>query len=186
MAMNYQKLKTTLMGLYGVTATELDNGLKGVPYSVYCVKSFFLHQGEWLAADTVKIGKSSSVANRVRIYGQSGSDVRLLWNIDCVNADFATNLENAVHQIAQPSHVKLTHAREMFEMDIITAYSFLDELEEKFNLKHNNQVKRINRYTPKRMEVYEVDTQSAKDIPIGVKPTVLQKKFAEFFEELPQ
>lgn len=183
MAMNYKKLKSALMELYGVTSTELDNGLKGVPYSVYCVKSFFLHRGEWVAQDTVKMGKSFSVANRVRTYGQSGADVRVLWNIDCVDANFATQLEDAVHREALPYHMQLTHATEMFDMDVIKAYSFLDELEEKFDLKNNNKVQRINRYTPDKIEIYEVDALTARTVSIANnKKYSADARFKELFQ----
>lgn len=181
MAMNYQKLKPTLMEFYSVNSKELDNGEDGVPYSVYCVKNFFYYNGEWIAQDTAKIGKSFSVANRVRTYGQSGADVRLLWNIDCVDENFATNLENAVHKHALPHHIQLTHATEMFLLNVQEAYNFLDELEEKFDLKNNSQVLRINRYTPTQMNVYEVNTQTAKYISISSKPTA-DAKFKELFQ----
>ena len=169
------------MEFYGVNSTQLDNGEGSVPYSVYCVKNFFYHNGEWVAQDTVKMGKSFSVANRVRTYGQSGADVRLLWNIDCVDANFATKLEDAVHKQALPHHIQLTHATEMFLLNVQEAYNFLDELEEKFDLKNNIRVTRINRYTPTEMHVYEVDTQTAKDVCINSKPTA-DTKYAELFQ----
>ena len=169
------------MEFYGVNSTQLDNGEGGVPYSVYCVKNFFFYNGEWVAADTVKMGKSFSVANRVRTYGQSGSDVRLLWNIDCVDANFATKLEDAVHKQALPHHIQLTHATEMFLLNVQEAYNFLDELEEQFDLKNNNKVKRINRYTPTEMHVYEVNAQTAKNVCINSKPTA-DAKYAELFQ----
>ena len=181
MAMHYQKLKPTLMEFYGVNSTQLDNGEGSVPYSVYCVKNFFYHNGEWVAQDTVKMGKSFSVANRVRTYGQSGADVRLLWNIDCVDANFATKLDDAVHKQALPHHIQLTHATEMFLLNVQEAYNFLDALEEKFDLKNNSRVTRINRYTPTEMHVYEVDTQTAKDVCINSKPTA-DAKYAELFQ----
>lgn len=183
MAMNYQNVKTTLMDFYGVTATELDNGRNGVPHCVYCIKSFFRYKGQWVPADTVKIGRSFSVANRLRVYGQPGSDNRLLWNIDCANSKFANSLEDAVQETAQPRHAQFTHAKEIFEMDVMKAYSFLDEIEEKFNLKNNAGVKRINRYTPKIMEVYEVDTNSTKHIPISSRHTA-DLKYSELFDEI--
>ena len=179
--MNYNKLKKALMELYNVNSTQLDNGQGGVPYSVYCVKSFFFYNGEWVAQDTVKMGKSFSVANRVRTYGQSGADVRLLWNIDCVDANFATKLEDAVHKQALPYHLKNTHATEMFLLNVQEAYNFLDELEEQFDLKNNNKVKRINRYTPTEMHVYEVNAQTAKDVCIDSKPTA-DAKYKELFQ----
>lgn len=169
------------MEFYGVNSTQLDNGQGGVPYSVYCVKSFFFYNGEWVAQDTVKMGKSFSVANRVRTYGQSGADVRLLWNIDCVDANFATKLEDAVHKQALPYHLKNTHATEMFLLNVQEAYNFLDELEEQFDLKNNNKVKRINRYTPTEMHVYEVNAQTAKDVCIDSKPTA-DAKYKELFQ----
>lgn len=171
------------MKLYGVNSTQLDNGLNGVPYCVYCVKNFYLHKGEWVAQDTVKMGKSFSVANRVRTYGQSGADVRILWSIDCVNANFATQLEDAVHREALPHHIQLTHATEMFNMDVIKAYSFLDELEEKFDLKNNDKVQRINRYTPNKIEIYEVDASTAQTVSIGAKERFsADAKFGELFQ----
>ena len=169
------------MEFYGVNSTQLDNGEGGIPYSVYCVKNFFFYNGEWVAADTIKMGKSFSVANRVRTYGQSGSDVRLLWNIDCVDANFATKLEDAVHKQALPYHIKNTHATEMFLLNVQEAYNFLDELEEQFDLKNNNKVKRINRYTPTEMHVYEVNAQTAKNVCINSKPTA-DAKYAELFQ----
>ena len=169
------------MEFYGVNSTQLDNGEGGIPYSVYCVKNFFFYNGEWVAADTVKMGKSFSVANRVRTYGQSGSDVRLLWNIDCVDANFATKLEDAVHKQALPYHIKNTHATEMFLLNVQEAYNFLDELEEQFDLKNNNKVKRINRYTPTEMHVYEINAQTAKNVCINSKPTA-DAKFGELFQ----
>ncbi|MEK9805399.1 MAG: hypothetical protein VW551_03805 [Euryarchaeota archaeon] len=181
MAMHYQKLKPTLMEFYGVGSTQLDNGEGSVPYSVYCVKNFFFYNGEWVAQDTVKMGKSFSVANRVRTYGQSGADVRLLWNIDCVDANFATKLEDAVHKQALPHHIKNTHATEMFLLNVQEAYNFLDKLEEQFDLKNNNRVLRINRYTPTQMNVFEVNAQTAKDVYIDSKPTA-QSKFEELFQ----
>ena len=168
------------MEFYGVNSTQLDNGEGSVPYSVYCVKNFFYHNGEWVAQDTVKMGKSFSVANRVRTYGQSGADVRLLWNIDCVDANFATKLENAVHKQALPHHIQLTHATEMFLLNVQQAYNFLDELEEQFDLENNSRVLRINRYTPTQMNVYEVNAQTAKDVCIDSKPTA-DAKFEELF-----
>ena len=169
------------MEFYGVNSTQLDNGEGGIPYSVYCVKNFFFYNGEWVAADTIKMGKSFSVANRVRTYGQSGSDVRLLWNIDCVDANFATKLEDAVHKQALPYHIKNTHATEMFLLNVQEAYNFLDELEEQFDLKNNNKVKRINRYTPTEMHVYEINAQTAKNVCINSKPTA-DAKFGELFQ----
>ena len=165
--MGYYRLKTELKGLYKVNATQLDDGEGGVPHCVYCVKSFFLHKGEWVAQDTVKIGKTSSIANRVRTYGQSGADVRILWNIDCVDPKFAKELEEAVHKEARPHHIQLTLATEMFDMDVTHAHSFLDGVVEKFELKNNNQVICINRYTPTEMQVYEVDTANARTVSIN-------------------
>lgn len=179
--MNYNKLKKALMELYNVNSTQLDNGQGGVPYSVYCVKSFFLHKGEWVAQDTVKIGKSFSVANRVRTYGQSGADVRILWNIDCVDANFATQLEDAVHREALSHHMQLTHATEMFDMDLVKAYSFLNELEEKFDLKNNDRVQRINRYTPEQIDIYEVDASTAQKVSVVNKEKL---SACAYFEEL--
>lgn len=183
MSMNYIKLKPTLMQFYNVTSTQLDNGEIRVPYSVYCVKNYFYYNGEWLAADTVKLGKSFSVANRVRTYGQSGSDVRLLWNIDCADASFATELEKHIHNEARMHHFKNTHATEMFLMDTQQAYSFLDDMEKKFNLKNNERVQRINKYSATGMHVYEVDKETATHVTMGETITP-DKKFNELFGEV--
>ena len=171
------------MQFYNVTSTQLDNGQGSVPYSVYCVKNYFYHKGEWLPADTVKIGKSFSVANRVRTYGQSGSDVKLLWNIDCADASFASVLEEYIHYEARMHQIKNTHATEMFLMDTQQAYSFLDDIETELNLKNNENVQRINKYSATEMHVYEVDKETATHVVIG-KTMTPDRKFDELFGEV--
>lgn len=179
--MSYKNLKPTLMDFYGVGATQLDDG-ESVPYSVYCTKSFFLKNGEWTDTDPVKMGKSSSVANRVRTYGQDGADVKVLWSIDCVNANFATKLERDVHKQALPHSIKPTHAREIFLLDVPQAYNFLNELEEVLDLKNNSKVLRINRFTSKEMHVYEANNQWTGKIFTSRRLPLDSNKFNELFD----
>ena len=69
----------------------------------------------------------------------------------------------------------------MFDMDLVKAYSFLNELEEKFDLKNNDRVQRINRYTPEQIDIYEVDASTAQKVSVVNKEKL---SACAYFEEL--
>lgn len=185
--MSYKQLKRVLMKLYGVTSSELDKGIGGVPYSIYCIRSYFRHKNEWLPQDWVKIGKSFSVANRSRIYSQGGADIRVLWSIDVSHSSYADILESKIHNFGWKYHVgpESAHATEMFDLDEPNALDFLKKIEDEFNLKNDSSVLRINCFEENLVKVYNVSdgSGSTNTRPTKGSSKILDETFSNLFEE---
>lgn len=157
LGMGYNQLKQTLMQFHEVTATQLDNGW--IPHSVYCVLPYFCYQNQWLPQDFCKIGKTSSIANRARIYSQTGADVRVLWNIEVKNEKFVNKLEESIHNFCAEIHASKQQVvgTEVYNLSGEKSYDLLSRFVEACDLKNNKNVLRINEFINGRMLTYEVE-----------------------------
>jgi hypothetical protein len=145
--MSYNKLKRTLMKFYDVTSTDLDKG-HDIPYCVYCIKSFFRFQKQWIPQDFVKIGKSFSVANRARTYSQSGADVKTLWTMELAYPGLADEIENLVHNFGYQYHAgsASAHCTEMFDLNVQQAFVFLQDFIEEHDILNDNRITKIHMF----------------------------------------
>lgn len=158
LGMGYNQLKQTLMQFHEVSATELDEG-HWIPDSVYCVLPYFCYQNQWLPQDFCKIGKTNSIANRARIYCQTGVDARVLWNIEVANKEFATKLEESIHGFCAEIHASKQQVvgTEVFNLSGQDSYNLLKRFVDANDLKNNKNVIRICEFINGTMQTYEVE-----------------------------
>lgn len=152
MGMSYNDLKRTLKKFYNVTSTDLDRGYN-IPYSVYCVKSFFRLQKQWVPQDFVKIGKSFSVANRVRTYSQSGADVKTLWTMELAYPGLANEIEALIHNFGANHHAGLesVHCTEMFDLDMQQSFVFLQDFIKSYDILNDNRITKIHMFDTNKL-----------------------------------
>jgi hypothetical protein len=160
---DFYTLKKHLMEFHGETSTNLDKGI-GIDYTVYLARRKVKVGGVWHWDDYVKFGRAKSIFNRSRIYNQPG-DTHILWTIECISKEAATELERLIHERWQkykPSENLL--GTELYDIDQETAQKEFFSIIEDLGLTNDKNVIRGVTYTKNNMHVYDFENNGKKSV----------------------